>query len=340
MVSAKISQRASVVHDWFWGDFTIFLVLVIYTCCLATPIMLFGEKLLPTDPAVGDTVVLPEIDPNEESSDSRGEQTTQDDALDSPQLVYRVNFQPLIDDWSSSVSGKKGIIVYDLDLSTVVGEYDADVKFATASLYKLFVVYEGYRRLQSGIWSPETMVGRTGYNISQCLDLAIRESHSPCAETLWSMIGHSELDDIVKGEFNIDLDGVGSLSATPRQIMQMMRLYYEHNEIQNPDLVQQMSDSFLNQPATTYDWRMGLPSGFSSQVKVYNKVGWDYANGQWAVFDDVAIVSFDDCDRNFVVVVMTSGVRTQQIADFGRRFEKTFLNEYSCTAARSAASDD
>ena len=318
MVSTKISQRTSVAHDWFWSDFAIFLALVIYTCCSSILIMLAGENFLPQDTAV-----------MTESNASQEDVLQENEIIDLPQVVPGVDFQPMIDAWVHNVGGKKGIIVYDLDLATVAGEYNADINFATASLYKIFVVYEGYRRLQAGSWSPETMAGRTGNNILQCLDLAIRESHSLCAETLWGMIGRVELDDIVQNDFGIDLDGVGSLSATPRQIMQMMRIYYEHDEIQDTSLVTSMEDSFLNQPATTYDWRMGLPSGFSSLAKVYNKVGWDYVDGHWAVFNDAAIVSFVDFNRNFIVVVMTSGVPSRQIANFGQRLEDTFLTEYS-----------
>lgn len=117
--------------------------------------------------------------------------------------ILPIDFQPEINDWVNSTGGTKGIAIYDLDLDTYVGSYNIDEKFETASVYKLFVVYEGYRRVQSGEWDKDETVSWTGNNILECLDLAIRESNSPCAETLWSMIGRDELNDIVHSTFEL-----------------------------------------------------------------------------------------------------------------------------------------
>ena len=86
-------------------------------------------------------------------------------------------------------------------------------------------------------------------------------------------------------------------------------------------------DSFLNQPTTEYNWRQGLPSGFSEKVDVYNKVGWDWNGKSWNIYNDAAILNFRDEGRQFIVVVMTSGVRYQQIRDFGAQIEKAFYDQ-------------
>ena len=218
--------------------------------------------------------------------------------------------------------------IYDLDLQKVVGEYNADKKFATASLYKLFVVYEGYRLVENGAWDPEAKVGKTGYNVLKCLDLAIRESHSPCAEALWSMIGRDDLNVTVREDFGIDLK-VGDLSATPNEIMKMMKIYYEHSEINDDNLVSVMKDSFLNQPKTTYNWRQGLPSGFSSEVLVYNKVGWNWDGKKWTIYNDAAILDFTKYNRHFIVVVMTSGVSYTQISKLATAIEQQLIRAYN-----------
>lgn len=229
--------------------------------------------------------------------------------------------QAIINQWVRSAGGDTGVIFYDLDNSKILGQHNADKKFATASLYKLFVVYEGYRLVQNGEWNGNEMTGATGYTISKCLDLAIRESHSPCAETLWGMIGRDTLDNIVQSEFNIDV-AVGSLSATPKEIMKIMKIYYSHNDISDENLVAMMKDSFLNQPATTYNWRQGLPSGFSDDVLVYNKVGWDWGGKKWTVYDDAAILEIPSTGRHYIIVVMTNGVTYQKIRELGKNIEK------------------
>ena len=88
-----------------------------------------------------------------------------------------------------------------------------------------------------------------------------------------------------------------------------------------------MKDSFLVQPATTYNWRQGLPTGFSTDVLVYNKVGWHWNGSQWAIYDDAAILDFTKYDRHFIVVVMTNYVSHLSIRDFGTKIENLVITE-------------
>lgn len=241
-----------------------------------------------------------------------------------PVLPERIDSQPVVDEWVAGVGGNKSVLIYDLMRDEVVGEYNTAEEYNTASLYKLFVVYEGYRRLQSGEWDANAAAGATGHTILECLDLAIRESNSPCAETLWGKIGYDELDEIVRNDFGITNSDIQSFRSNAEDIAKMMQIFYKHQEITNEDLLARMKDSFLNQPATTYDWRQGLPSGFAL-ANVYNKVGWDYnPAGYWNVYHDAAIVEFPEAGRDFIVVVMTNQVPFQKIRDLGARLESEF----------------
>ena len=237
------------------------------------------------------------------------------------------DLQGALNSWTRSVGGSKGAIFYDLDTGKVLAEYNADEKFATASVYKLFVVYEGYRRLQNGTWNGEDKAGSTGKTIAKCLDLAIRESNSACAETLWGMMGRDTLDAAVQNDFGLPSVTVGSLSATPREIMLMMKRFYEHPEITDENLVATIKDSFLNQPPSAglcsgpCNWRQGLPSGFSDKVKVYNKVGWNFNGSVWTIYDDAAIIEFPEKDRRIIAVVMTSGVHYNKIKNLATQIE-------------------
>ena len=241
-----------------------------------------------------------------------------------------INFQPVIDNWINSTSGIRSVLIYDLDRDEMVGAYNPDLSYNTASLYKLFVVYEGYRRLQSGEWSADSMAGRSGLSISKCLDLAIRESNSTCAEAIWAMIGRERLNEIVENDFKITNSDISSLVSTPEDVLKMMKIYYRHSDINNEKYISIMKDSFLNQPTTEYNWRQGLPSDFS-KANVYNKVGWDYnPDGKyWNIYHDAAIVEFPDDNRHFAVVVMTSRVPFQRIRQLGSDIEQWFeSNKY------------
>ena len=240
-------------------------------------------------------------------------------------LPPRIDFQETIDNWVSGVGGNKSVMIYDLDRGELVGSYNPDEKYSTASVYKLFVVYEGYRRVQSGEWQGDAAAGTTGYTVKECLDLSIRRSYSPCAETLWGMIGRAELDRIVADEFGLVNSNISNLISTPRDVMAVMKLFYDHKSIKDQQLVDLMKDSFLNQPVTEYNWRQGLPSGFS-RANVYNKVGWDYNGKSWNIYHDAAIVEFPDQDRHFIVVVMSNQVPFERIRDFGSRVESVFYS--------------
>lgn len=239
-----------------------------------------------------------------------------------PVVLTKVDLQPTVDEWVNANGGQKGIMIYDLDLDTVVGEYNSDASFNIASIYKLFVVYEGYNRINRGEWIANDPAGYTGYTILECLDLAIRESHSPCAETLWSKIGHPQLEEIFRTKYKNNAR-ISNISATAKEIVSILKLYYLHPDITNKALVDRMWDSFLNQPVTTYDWRQGLPSGFSDKTKVYNKVGWAYnaAGRYWNVYDDAAIIETAN-GRHYIVVILTSQVNPDNIKSFGTKLEE------------------
>ena len=247
-----------------------------------------------------------------------------------PEVVLpdKVDFQSIIDDWVKGTGGNKSVIVYDIERDEMAGEYNPDESYNTASLYKLFVVLEGYHRVQAGEWRADEMAGATGKTILQCLDLAIRESYSLCAETLWSKIGRAELDDIIVNNYHIVNSDISSLISNPRDILAIMKLFYAHDAITDATLLAQMKDSFLNQPTTTYNWRQGLPSGFT-RANVYNKVGWDFnPNGNyWNIYHDAAIVEFPESNRHFIVVVMSNRLPFQQIRQLGTNIEKHFYGE-------------
>lgn len=261
-----------------------------------------------------------------ENDTTENEESASESSAETEKESQNINFQPIIDEWVKTAEGDQGIWIYDLERKAVVGAHNEDKKFATASLYKLFVVYEGYRRLDSKEWDKKELVGTTGRTLLKCLDLAIRESNSACAEAMWAKIGDHDLEEIVKNDFNIHNSSVSGLTSTPKDVGKMMQLFYDHPEIKDDSLVEQIKDSFLNQPVTEYNWRQGLPSSFS-QAKVYNKVGWEFDKtaDQWRVYNDAAIVEYPDRDRHFIVVMMTEQTPLSQIREFGEKIEEAFL---------------
>ncbi|MBQ2695141.1 serine hydrolase [Candidatus Saccharibacteria bacterium] len=270
-----------------------------------------------------------------ESSDNLGYEDNNDGADNSSdsvdldkELPPAIELKSVVEAWAGGVSGNKSVAIYDLDRKEWAVRYNSTESYNTASLYKLFVVYEGYRLIQDGVWQADTPAGSTGYTILKCLDLAIRESHSACAETLWAKIGSDKLDNIIYGEWGIRGSDISGLVSNAEDITRIMRRFYQHPDITDSNLLAKMWDSFLNQPTTEYNWRQGLPSGFSSAVDVYNKVGWDYNadDKYWNIYHDSAIVHFKDLDRTFVLVVMTNRVDYHKIRELGTMIESAVKN--------------
>lgn len=190
MVS-KSSSKHSSVNDKT-GFYLLFVLLFIFISVLSYILCLIF---------LSEPVDVSENDKNDEDA------SIQTEPLPEPEptnvLPEKIDFQPLVDRWVSSVGGNRSVLVYDLDREELVGSYNPDESYNTASLYKLFVVYEGYRKLQSGEWSESGTVSGTQKTILQCLDLAIRESNSACAESLWAMIGRDALNDVIINDYGI-----------------------------------------------------------------------------------------------------------------------------------------
>lgn len=310
---AHEAAGCSPMKNKFNSRFILISLIFVLTATVAICGMYIIKGLTTEQPAKSeDTSVKPEPEPEPEPE---------------PVLPDAINFQSVVDNFINSTSGNRSVIVYDLERNELAGEYNTTEDYNTASLYKLFVVYEGYRRIQSGEWDANSTIGYQGKSILECLDLAIRESYSPCAEPLWALIGHDELDNIIATDYRIVNSDISTLTSNPNDILSIMKLFYNHPDFSREDLVARMKDSFLNQPITTYNWRQGLPSGFS-RANVYNKVGWDYnPNGNyWNIYHDAAIVEFPEQDRHFIVVVMTNRVPYQKITEFGTNFENLFYS--------------
>lgn len=212
--------------------------------------------------------------------------------------------QEVVNGWAE---GKDvGVIVYDLDSEQTVAEVNQNKKYFSASLYKMAVVTAGYLAVQSG--QDASAILTNGQTWSECLDAAIRTSDSPCAEALWAKIGQDK--------------ATTSMSASDT-IRELRRIWGgEGGAGLSAENRSKYLDSMLNQQEL---YRRGLPSGFSGDVKVYNKVGWN-GNQEW---HDAAIVTIGG--KNYAIAVMTKGIAPNAmgwsgVKELGALLEKAWQN--------------
>lgn len=222
-----------------------------------------------------------------------------------PSLPF-VDVQPVIDAWAAKQRGSAGVVVYDLANKKTSAVLNPDKTFFTASIYKLFVAYEGYQKIADGTYalSDDYLFD---YNRGRCLDEMIRSSYSPCGEKMWNELGKSTLSAKLKtyGVKNTDMTGLQTSAADAAIVLQ--RLY------DRLDLTDEHTnlylDSLKSQPAK---YRTGLPAGFPDAT-VYNKVGWN-EDLEW---HDTAIVSLPN-GRSYVICLLTRGVGSRHVVELAK----------------------
>lgn len=279
----------------------------------------------------------PENPPDNSQSNATTSQSSQTPDAKPPEVSAFIDLQPTVNAWLKTTSANVGLMVYDLDNERIAASFQPDRVFNVASIYKLFFVYDGYRQIESGTISANSRYVTTSgyradtYAYGECLDLMIRESYNGCADKMRSdKAAYARVVNLID-ELNLENTTSAGLSSTATDLTELLKLYYEHPDLSDANW-QKLSDSMLNQPATkidattTYNWRQGLPSGFSEHAKVYDKVGWEWneADKVWNTYADAAIVEFPEQNRHYIIVVLTSGLTSRNaapIANLGTRIE-------------------
>lgn len=270
------------------------------------------------------TILTTKQDNNEINKNLEEQQEEQQENQGVSTKPHEIDLQGTVNQWISSVGNNNaGVYIFDLDNNAEVGSHNGNRKFFTGSIYKLFFVYEAYLRISQGIVDGDEYFA-DGKTRLECLDLMIRESYNPCADQLRKEMA-DEIDDIISDKFKISDTESGGLYASAKAIGDMLKIYYNHTEL-SEDLWIKIADSMLNQPTTTYNWRQGLPSGFTV-ARVYNKVGWNSEDGiKWTNYNDAAMVEFPEQKRHYIVVVLTTNTSNTKVAELGRLIEEAVVN--------------
>lgn len=230
-----------------------------------------------------------------------------------PEPIAIVNVQPVIDAWGASQSGEYSIVVHDLTTGEIIGEHQKDKIYFAASIYKLYVAYEGYLQAAKGqVDLREPYLG--GLTRGECLDAMLRSSDSPCAEKLMAEIGQTALSEKLK-TYGIDNTSMTNITTTAHDATKQLVKIHERNELPT-ELTDLLLDSMKIQDAL---YRRGLPAGIT-QATVYNKVGWNELK-EW---HDTAIVTLPN-GRSFVVSIFTEDVGMRNIAALGDQLEQALL---------------
>lgn len=261
-----------------------------------------------------------------------------------PTVPDKIDLQLTLNQWvTTQTAANSGVVIYDLDNNDVVARHNEDKKFRIESIYKMFVAYEGYYRIDHDIWKGTDKAlnwnsyDGSPYTISLCLDHMIRYSFSSCAENIWQRIGQKKLQEIYdeKGYKNTSITGI---TSTASDLTKLYQQYWAHTDLSEKSW-SSIKDSMLNQVAPktagavyTSNWRQGLPSGFAT-AKVYDKVGWlGDGNGHWIYYADAAFLEFPEVAKNrdgekklarhYIMIVLTQNTSNKELVKLGRKIEE------------------
>ncbi len=225
-----------------------------------------------------------------------------------------IALQQTVDAWAGELSNSAlASVVLSDDQGIVLASLKPDERYFTASIYKLYVAYEGYRLIDEGLAQlTDPYLGERTFG--QCLDVMIRESDSPCAEKLWVQLGKAETTETLK-TYGITNTSLVGLSTTAADVATMLA------RIARGEGLSSASQALLLQSMKDQIYRNTLNKGFSDAVTVYNKIGFN----EQLEYHDTAIIELTD-GRQLIVSVLTRQVGTTRIVELAKQLEQV-LNQ-------------
>ncbi len=205
--------------------------------------------------------------------------------------------------WSGSHSGQYGIFMKTVD-GQIVASFNPDKQFTSASIYKLYVAYIVYNKIEKGELSLSDSTS-TGANVGDCMEVMIVRSDNECAVALGSKIGWNTNDGMLKaiGIKNTTLASLNQLTTASDVATWLFSL-------QDGSLIKEDNSKSLLSMMSRQIYRKGIPAG--SDGSVANKVGF-----LWDLNHDAAIVYHPK--GSYVLAVLSSGSSFGNIADLARQ---------------------
>lgn len=226
-----------------------------------------------------------------------------------------VALQKLLSDWERAHSGQYSVVLADKAGKTLASINPDEVYYA-ASIYKLFVVYEAYQRVDSGVYNLEDTYA-AGLSLRDCLDQIVRLSNTNeaqiCAETLWAEQGKEEQTARLKQLYGLKNTSLTSITTSAADTAVILA------RIESGEGLSESSRSLFMESMKRQIHRKGLPAGITRST-VYEKVGFNEAKE----YHDAAILHLPD-GRSLIVSIFTNGAGVKNIAALGTELETSIL---------------
>jgi beta-lactamase class A len=212
-----------------------------------------------------------------------------------------VRIQAVLDNWASTHRGQNwGVSIQGTDSTIGTASLNADQTFTAESLYKLFVAYLGYQKVDEGTYSFKDSY-LNDWSRGRCLDEMIRNSNSPCAEKMMAELGKPAIDQM-NAKYGLARTSMAGLTTSAGDVTALLARLQAGR-----DLSSSSRDLFLAS-MLGQEYRTGLPAGFAP-LDVYDKVGFR----GYDVYHDVGIVALPN-NHYLIISTLSENASARAIA--------------------------
>ncbi len=222
------------------------------------------------------------------------------------------DLQALLNIWQADYKGATfGVVVKELGGTSRSASLKSDTAFDAASLYKLYLAYYLYNKIDKGVYSLSSTVG-SSQSLGTCLKLMITVSDNNCGESIGYAIGWRTLQNFAHaaGFSETTLSGYNTTTASD------VAKYLE--KLEKGELIRSDFRDRLLGYMRAQIYRAAIPAGVPG-VEVADKVG--FLTYAW---NDAAIVYHPK--GTYVLVVLSKNAGTAPIKDLSKRISD-FMNQ-------------
>lgn len=213
--------------------------------------------------------------------------------------------QKTLEEWKKGVEGRVGVAIYDWEAEEMLAEIDMEEKFGIGSLIDLPLAYEGYMKLSSNFYQPDSKI-KNGQTRIECLRRLMVEADAECREAFIAELGEAILATTLKNRFNLVNTSRGQ--TTPRDITKMLGMY-----LKGVGLAEEYRKSVMAELERTRPDGSGFLQ-MSGAGEVYGRSSG--GDGGWR---EAVVVTGADGKSRYLVGMVMERKDEKKVIEFGRK---------------------
>ncbi len=231
-----------------------------------------------------------------------------------PDLENIIDLQPVLDEWNNEHKDQKwAVAVKSISGASFDARLNADQKFESASIYKLFLTLPLFNQIPVEQQDKINLDVTTGKkSIATCVDLMLRLSNNECGESLGSYLNWSKADKLLKQKgfthTTFAKDGIKTSAGDTAVFLEAL----------NADMFTRTAKEAVMKSLYQQRYREGIPAGCPG-CTVANKTG--QIND---VTHDAAIVQYRG--GTYVLAIFSEHGTFKEISQLTGRIQQKILD--------------